>query len=59
MPLAQRQTALREKRSVMDTIFNDAKRLRRGLSKTDSEKLDEYFQGIRDIENRISKDEQW
>ena len=59
MPLEQRQAALKEKRSVMDTIFNDAKRLQRGLSKTDGEKLDEYFQGIRDIENRISKDEQW
>ncbi|MBT4227063.1 MAG: DUF1552 domain-containing protein, partial [Verrucomicrobia bacterium] len=31
----------------------------RGLSKTDNDKLDEYFQGIRDIETRLGKDEDW
>ncbi len=33
--------------------------MQRSLGKTDSAKLDEYFQGIRDIETRLSKDEQW
>jgi len=33
--------------------------LQRGLCKTDKAKLDEYFQGVREIENRLSKEEQW
>jgi hypothetical protein len=33
--------------------------VQRGLSKTDTDKLDEYFQGIRDIETRLKKDEAW
>jgi hypothetical protein len=30
-----------------------------GLTKTDIDKLDEYYQSIRDIEVRLGKDEQW
>ena len=33
--------------------------LHRGLCKTDKAKLDEYFQGVREIETRLSKEEQW
>ena len=57
--LAQRQTMLRQRRSVLDTVLADAGSLRRGLSKRDQEKLDEYFQSIREIETRIGKEEQW
>jgi hypothetical protein len=59
MPLEQRQAALAENRSVLDAILADAKRVQRGLSRTDTDKLDEYFQGIRDIETRLNKDEDW
>jgi len=59
MPLAQRQAMLAEKRSVLDAVFTDAQQVQRGLNKTDTDKLDEYFQGVRDIETRLSKDEQW
>jgi len=59
MPLAQRQAMLAEKRSVLDAVLTDAKRVQRGLNKTDNDKLDEYFQGVRDIETRLGKDEQW
>ena len=59
MPLAQRQAMLAEKRSVLDAVLSDAKDLQRGLNKTDNDKLDEYFQGVRDIETRLSKDEKW
>lgn len=58
-PLAERQAMLQQKRSVLDTVFEDARSLQRGLGKTDAEKLDEYFEGIRDIETRLGKDEQW
>ena len=47
MPLEQRQAAIAEKRSVLDAVVSEAKRVQCGLSREDSEKLDEYFQGIR------------
>ena len=59
MPLEQRQAAIAENRSVLDAILTDAKRVERGLSKNDTEKINEYFQSIRDIENRLNKDEDW
>ena len=59
LPLAQRQAAINQKRSVLDAVLTEAKRVQRGLSKTDNDKLDEYFQGIRDIETRLGKDEDW
>ena len=45
--------------SMLDAVLEDAKRVQRGLTKTDTDKLDEYFQSIRDIEVRLGKDEQW
>ena len=59
LPLAQRQAAIADKRSVLDAVMADAKSMQKGLSRTDTDKLDEYFQGVRDIETRLSKDEQW
>ncbi|MDZ4847707.1 MAG: DUF1552 domain-containing protein [Pirellulaceae bacterium] len=58
-PLEQRQSELRDKRSVLDTVVDDAQGVARGLNKHDSDKLDEYLQSIRDIETRLSKEEQW
>lgn len=58
-PLEQRQAALQQKRSILDTVLEDAKSVQRGLTKTDTDKLDEYFQSIRDIETRLSKEEEW
>ncbi|NCF88898.1 MAG: DUF1552 domain-containing protein [Verrucomicrobiaceae bacterium] len=59
LPLEQRQAAIAENRSVLDAVLTEAKRVQRGLSKTDTDKLDEYFQGIRDIETRLGEDETW
>jgi hypothetical protein len=59
LPLEQRQAAITEKRSVLDAVLTEAKRVQNGLSKNDNDKLDEYFQGIRDIETRLGKDEDW
>jgi len=58
-PLAERQAMLAQKRSVLDAVLTDAGDLQRSLNKTDTAKLDEYFQSIRDIETRLGKDEQW
>jgi hypothetical protein len=59
MPLEQRQAIINKKRSVLDAVLTEAKRVQRGLSKTDTDKVSEYFQSIRDIETRLAKDEQW
>ena len=59
LPLEQRQAAIAENRSVLDAVLGEAKRVQRGLSKADTDKLDEYFQGIRDIEIGLNKDEDW
>jgi hypothetical protein len=57
--LERRQTLLAEKRSVLDALGEDLSKLKRKLSGDDSEKLEEYAQSIRDIETRLSKDEEW
>lgn len=58
-PIEQQKAMLAQKRSVLDTVLENARDMRRGLGKADNAKLEEYFQGIRDIETRLSKDEQW
>jgi hypothetical protein len=58
-PLEKRKALLKRRQSVLDTVLEDARDLQRGLGKSDTEKLQEYFDGIRDIETRLSKDEQW
>ena len=58
-PLAERKAQLRQKRSVLDTVLDDARSVGRGLSKNDNDKLSEYLESIRDIETRLSKEEQW
>ena len=50
---------LAEERSVLDSVLIEAKDMQRGLTKSDTDKLDEYFQSIRDIETRLGKAEQW
>jgi len=58
-PLDQQKAMLAQRRSVLDNALENARELQRTLSKTDNAKLDEYFQGIRDIETRLSRDEKW
>ncbi len=58
-PIEEQKARLVEKRSVLDTVLENARSLQRGLGKDDTEKLNEYFQSIRDIETRLSKEEKW
>jgi hypothetical protein len=58
-PLEKLQAMLADKRSVLDAVREDAKSVERGLNAADRAKLDEYFEGIRDIEARLSKEERW
>jgi hypothetical protein len=59
VPLAQRQEMLAKKRSVLDAVLEDARSVSRGLSAKDADKLDEYVQGVRDIETRLAKEDRW
>lgn len=59
VPLEQRQQMLAKKRSVLDAVLEDARSVERGLNAADADKLDEYFQGVRDIETRLAKEERW
>lgn len=42
-------------RSVLDAVLEDAKGLRRQVSKYDQRKLDEYLDSVREIEQRIER----
>lgn len=46
------------KKSVLDFVNEDARRLRERLGSTDKRKLDEYLTGVREIERRIEMQEQ-
>lgn len=59
VPLEQQQAMLARRRSVLDTVLEPARDLDRRLGSVDREKLAEYFQSIRDIETRISKEQKW
>jgi len=42
-------------KSILDAVLEDAKDVRRGISKLDQQKLDEYLNSVRDVESRIEK----
>lgn len=48
-----RDAALR--RSVLDAVLDDARRLDRALGAADRRKLDEYLHAVRDVERRIGR----
>jgi hypothetical protein len=58
-PIEHQKAMLAQKRSVLDAVVENAKAMQRGLARHDQAKLDEYFEGIRDIEIRLAKEEQW
>jgi len=59
VPLEQRQQLLRREHSALDCVLSDMRSLKTGLSKTDTEKIDEYADAVRDIEVRLNKEEKW
>lgn len=46
---------MRNRRSILDFVSDDAKRVRQAVSGADKRKLDEYFDSVRDIEERIAR----
>lgn len=59
VPVEELRLRMARKRSLLDAVMVEAKDLQRGLAKNDVEKLEEYFQSIREIELRIAKEDQW
>ncbi|MAI31963.1 MAG: hypothetical protein CMM07_09860 [Rhodopirellula sp.] len=50
---------VRQGRSIMDIVSDDAKSLSRELGSGDRDKLDAYFTSVRDLEKRMAEAEQW
>ena len=45
--------------SILDVVREDAQSLKKHLSKSDLDKLDEYFTSVREVEKRLSMSEAW
>lgn len=58
-PIEEQMALLAEERSVLDVMRQNARSLQKGLTKNDQHKLQEYLEGIRDIEKRLSKQLKW
>lgn len=43
------------RRSILDVVAEDARRLQKRLGQTDRRKVEEYFQSVREIEQRIER----
>jgi hypothetical protein len=60
---AQREARLRERlerrRSVLDFVQSDARRLHRALGRNDRQKVDEYLDGVRSLEQQIERAERF
>ena len=50
---------LRRGRSILDSIADRAKQLNRNVGPTDRAKLDQYFTGVRELEQRLHSSEEW
>jgi hypothetical protein len=50
---------LRDGRSIMDNVLPGAKRLHADLGKEDREKLDDYLESVREVEQRLHRAEEW
>lgn len=50
---------LRNKQSILDIVELDGQSLNRRLGKSDREKLDEYFTGLRQVERGLERQARW
>jgi len=56
---AARVEELRDGRSVLDAVAAGARRLDKSLPATDRARLDQYFSGVRELEERLRRAEGW
>lgn len=50
---------LRQGRSILDVVNDQAKRYAGGLGQRDRDKLDEYFTSVRELEGKLTQSEEW
>src|SRR5690606_39594721 len=55
--LRQAKARLALNRSVLDTALGDVKDLRRQLGSIDQQRLDQYLDSVRDVEQRLRSEE--
>ncbi len=55
----QHAQSVREGRSIMDLVNEDARQLQRELGRGDQQRLDAYFTSVRDLEKRMAASEEW
>ena len=56
---AELDDRLRKKESILDIVRVNASAMKRNLSTNDREKLDEYFQGVRQVELGLERQAKW
>jgi hypothetical protein len=54
-----RSKGFRQRRSILDAVMEDARRLERRVGKQDGVKLDEYFTSVREVEKQLDRDIDW
>jgi Protein of unknown function (DUF1552) len=57
--VAAQSRRLRDGQSILDTVGEQASKLRSDASAADRDKLDEYFTSVRELEQRLAKSEEW
>ena len=55
----QQAERVRQGRSIMDLVGEDARSLQRQLGAGDRDRLDAYFTSVRDLEKRMAETEKW
>ena len=55
----QAERTLADRESILDLARDQAQAFQKGLGKADSEKLDQYFTSVRDLEVRIEQSRLW
>jgi hypothetical protein len=56
---AERGDEFRQRRSVLDVVLADAKRLRGSLSANDKDQLDQYLHSVREVEKGLEREIEW
>ena len=56
---ARQMQRLRDGQSILDVVMDKTKSLQRSLSGRDREKLDQYFEAVREAERRLARAEAW
>jgi hypothetical protein len=57
--VAAQARRLRDGRSVLDAVRDQARSLQSGLGSGDRDKLDEYFTSVRELERNMAQNEEW